>query len=327
MQELTHNRFNGATGGIWRVPHGDTTAVLKLATPGRPDAPEHFQASLDPGHWNYWLRERLAYESGLAGEAYPGLAAPRLLETRERPDGSVELWLQDVTGTPGTDLGVADLGDIAYRTGVAHARWLHRPPAEPWLARDFLTDYTTAQGARAGDNWEHPAVTAAWSPSLRADLHTLWVRRERLLAEARALPRTLCHHDLWPLNLILADDGPVLLDWAFAGPGAIGEDVANLALDTFFDGLVDIALIDDVIEAVVDGYVRGLDGAVGTDTVVHAIKLTGAVKYHWLAPRMLTAVQRGLGGAGYDPRGLEEMLAGRAPVLARLAAWSSEVLS
>ena len=328
-RELPHNRLSGATGGIWRVERDGTAAVLKISTPGRPDAAPHFQASDEPGHWNYWRRELLAYRSGLAHTAFAdaGLTAPALLGAEERDDGSVAMWLEHVDGTAGIDCDSAQLGEVAYRIGAGQARWLGRPPALGWLARDFLRDYTVAQSLIAEPDWDHPAAIAGWSPGLRADLRTLWERRAVLLAAADTLPRTLCHHDLWPMNLIIGAAGPVLLDWAFIGPGAIGEDVANLTLDTFFDGLIDIALIDDVAAEVARGYRRGLGDTVDARTIGRAIRLTGAAKYYWLAPRMLIAAAQAPRRGAYDSRDTAAMFAGRAPVLSLVTRWAREALT
>jgi hypothetical protein len=128
VEPLRHGQGNAATGGIWRVRGSAGTAILKVARrPVGPDPAKAFPTSHEPTHWNYWPREALAYETGLAATAYAGagIIAPALLEISPQPGGGitapglpetsarrgagVELWLADVRGTGGFDWRVPRL--------------------------------------------------------------------------------------------------------------------------------------------------------------------------------------------------------------------------
>lgn len=91
--------------------------------------------------------------------------------------------------------------------------------------------------------------------------------------------------------------------------------------------MIDIDLLDEVTAVITDNYRRGLGTAVPAATIQHAIMLTGAAKYYWLAPRMLAMAGQHHRRASYDNRDLAAMFAGRAPVLEQVARWARLALS
>ncbi|MGH3149652.1 MAG: hypothetical protein ACRDOB_02835 [Streptosporangiaceae bacterium] len=308
-EELRHGQANAATGGIWRVRGPAGSAILKVARlPAGADAEKPFSTSDEPSHWNYWQREALAYQTGLAGSAYAaaGITAPAVLGVDRRPGGGVELWLSDVPGAGGFDWPPARLGRFGYELGTGQARWAGRVPDTAWLSRRWLAQYMARGPSWVGplDDavWDHPYL-APWPRQVRRQLRLLWTERDGLLARAEAAERTLCHLDVWPANLVDDEGTSVLLDWSFTGEGAIGEDAANLIIDCFTDGLMDMALLAEVAEAVTDGYLSGLrDGgwAGSADGVRTAIAACAAAKYSWFGPAMAARAARDdLGKSSY----------------------------
>jgi hypothetical protein len=81
--------------------------------------------------------------------------------------------------------------------------------------------------------------------------------------------------------------------------------------------------LDEALETVTDSYVRGTRGTLHPDDVRRAIRVAGAAKFFWMAPRMLATA--GTGRAGYDRRDLAERFAGRAPILQVIADFADSV--
>jgi hypothetical protein len=284
-EPLRHGLANAATNGIWRVRGTAGSAVLKVARlPTAADPPKAWRTSDDPAHWNYWRREALAYQTHLAATVYAdaGITAPALIQTTTR------------------------LARFAYELGAAQARWAGRLPDTPWLSRRWLAQYQAeAVGPMVvieAADWEHPSI-AGWPAPVRRQLRQLWADRDRMVAITEAAERTLCHLDVWPANLVDDAGTSVLLDWSFTGAGALGEDAANLIVDSFTDGLMDPALLPELAASAIDGYISGLrDGgwSGSADSVRTAIAACGAAKYSWFAPAFIgRAIRDDLGPRSY----------------------------
>jgi hypothetical protein len=222
------------------------------------------------------------------------------------------------------------LTDIAHRLGTVQARHTHTPEP-PWYSQRFLRQYADRLDF-PHIPWDHPVAAAHWPQATRDGLRMIWERRTDLFDLAETLPQTISHLDLWPMNLIQHDGDPILLDWAFTGRGAIGEDTANLIVDTFLDGLQPVERLADTETLLTDAYLTGLHEAGYHDqaTTRKAIAATGAAKYCWLAPAMLTRLAAGhsTASADYDTETDDaRILERRRPILAMLIHWARTALN
>jgi hypothetical protein len=192
--------------------------------------------------WDYPPREALVYNSGVLGALPSGLSAPRCLGVESRPDGTTRLWLEEVADARPGPWPLDRYVLAARHLGRFNGAFLAGEPlpAHPWLSRGWLRGFVEAAGpsvaalghlAGPGDA---SLARRLYPPPVVAELKRLWAEREAFLAALDQLPPTFCHLDAFRRNL-LGRAGPegeelVALDWAYAGRGAVGEELAPLVV-------------------------------------------------------------------------------------------------
>ena len=272
----------GATGGLYRI-RGNASAtevphtwelVLKVLRPhsGRLSTQGNVAAAngLEPHHYNYWRREALAYESGLLSDL-PGVGAPRSFGVDERPDGSIWLWLEAMASSDAQPLWTAErFGFVARHLGQFNGTYqvADKPlPDHPWLSHRWLRSWlarwaTMTNSATDPEPWSAPLVCAAFSDHQAAldRMRRLAAEQERLLNVLERLPQTFAHQDAFSRNIIVPPDGEhvTLIDWAFIGHAALGEEVAQLVAGTLLFGDADRHAAPQLGEAALHAYEAGL---------------------------------------------------------------------
>lgn len=209
----------------------------------------HAEASKRLDHWAFWLREPLAYASGVLPSG-PGLRAPRCFGVDRDT-----VYLEDVVGPQqAPDPAAEHLG--RWQAGAT-------VPSYPWLAGHQLE--------------QRLAVTELDWSSLDVDPRAvaIWEARAALLDGLDAVPRVLSHGDYSVGNLLSVRDHTVALDWAGLGVSPAGADLAHLALSS----LTDLSAI----------YLDAARGRLPAVDVLRGYRstmaLTGASRLHWMLTR------------------------------------------
>ncbi|THG29256.1 aminoglycoside phosphotransferase family protein [Naasia lichenicola] len=249
-------------------------AVIEKVTAGRDLASPYLSDNAE--------REHAAYTSGLLADLGP-IRAPRLIEARRDPDGSVTLLLEEVAHEGGRPLGADALVAAAHDLGGMAARFLDDVPDLPWLFSGWI-DRHSQPGAWA-EGIEVLARTG--SPALRL-IGAQGDVREIL----EGLPITLCHHDAVGANVLRSAGRTVLIDWESVGPGPVGADLASLLEASARRGDASAHVVRRILPDTVEAYAAGLGGRVSTLDVQTG--LDAAICLRWkLARDVAVTVETG----------------------------------
>jgi len=116
--------------------------------------------------------------------------------------------MEDVHGRTGKTLTLDDYRNAAYDLGTTQHAY-DVIPDHDWLSRRWLHGWVLAC-ARYVDVAYDDERLAPMRP-LQPRVDAMWQRRDDLVAIVDAAPQTLVHCDLWPTNVIAADDGTTIV--------------------------------------------------------------------------------------------------------------------
>jgi hypothetical protein len=250
----------------------DRSVVLKVTRPAAPGSsfpvigtiPQGW--GLTPDHSHYWRREARFYSSDLPSHiAGPHARTPRPLLVEDRDD-EAWIWLEaldDLKPGPWTH---GRLVEAAYQIArlQACARDVGLPAhgaVRPRLLRAYVDELLASNIAAAGRDatWEHPLVTAVLPGGDAQRLRRLFADRARMLDALERMPSLLTHHDAHRRNILtIENSASVLIDWAYAGTGAPGEELGSLVGMTIMLGEVDTSDMRATTNESFDAYQRGL---------------------------------------------------------------------
>ena len=332
-------------GGVYRVSGRARTlrnmtqpwsvAVKVLRSPEGQVMPGGTRISRDMAEdatgFGYWRREMLAAQSGLLDRLPPGLRAPRCLEITRIDDGEYWLWQEYIAEDGAPVVGAwtwDDYREAACRLGRWHGAPDVTTQVQPWLSQQWLAGWvhgplTAIFGLLEGMNgWQHPLLAARFSPGELDGLRRLWADRQRALDRLAQLPQTLAHLDAYRANLLRQNGDLVLLDWAFMGLAALGEELAAFVGATLLLDLAPLAGAERLEAVAFDGYLAGLRDAGWAGDAAHiweAYRCAMPLRYApiALASMLRTAIQPGFGEAWQRKTGktLDQILAHRAALV------------
>jgi hypothetical protein len=277
--EYRLTRLAGGTGegsqGVYRISGAGRernrgvswSLILKILVP-----PDDLSSAAvhSPAGFAYWKREAEALASGLLDDLPRRLSTPRCYKVTEQVDGSVWLWMEDVGKDPGA-WTMRRYAETAHLLGQWQGRYLTGKPLPDagWLTtrtwnRDFVEENRTTI-ALLMRSLAKPWVRYVYPAKKLEEMLWIWQEREAFYRILEGLPQVFCHRDVFGRNLMdRLEPKPseiVLIDWTYAGSGAIGEELVPLVQATYLWGEVERGTYAELEEEVLSGYIAGLKDA------------------------------------------------------------------
>jgi len=259
------------TGGLGRIRGDGWSAFCKVVQAPRhwarwPSLPSASRETLAVASAR-WRQEADLYQSEL-GRALPsGMRLPALHGVVDLGDDRVLLILEDVDADPSpweTERFASAarlLGRLQVRM-TRHGPFVTSPQQPSELIEQMYRSRLVPVALPLLDSdatWRHPLLSdQRW---LRSDLAELARRLPALVEAASTLPQLQAHGDATPHNLLVPRDRPdtfVVVDWAMANLGAVGDDLGQLLVGLAHDGVLDAAELPSLHDLVVGEYTAGL---------------------------------------------------------------------
>lgn len=216
----------------------------------------------------YWKREVLAYQSGMLVDLPGALTAPRCFEITEYPNDEYWVWLEDLGNGFDVIWPLERYGLAARHLGQFNGAYLagRSLPEASWLSRGRIQEYLDLLAPMMEELdalKTNPALRGWLNDEQIASIRRLWSKRELLLVALAKLPRCLCHHDAFRLNLMMRqrEDGQeetVAIDWSYFGTGVIGEELGTFVAVSLNFIAVDATHARELDRLAFAGYISGL---------------------------------------------------------------------
>ena len=224
------------------------------------------------GSGNTALREIAAYRSELFDALESGMTAAPSYGVSETEEGTVWLWLKDLTDASRDHWSSADYLTTARHVGQFNGLFPEATaPKFDWLDRRGITDmryiynnYFASTFERLIENIDHPYVIRVASIIGTARMSQLMENALLLLQATSTFPRSIAHNDCNTRNLFITTDEnqnpkTYAIDWATVGHSPVGVDGGQLIASGIGWRHEDALLVAEIEQIIFEEYLRGVE--------------------------------------------------------------------